>query len=326
MDLTIILDDLMKKFALATERLEPIALGILTLMFGFELLVAIAWRQEDSDPVKILRNKFGMWGGLYLMIFMYRRLLVKINESFIWLASKASGYNEVQPSSMPSIIIKNGLSDLGKLLDSFSPLESVSWLKLGCYILGIIIICYLALEIFIVYLEYSLVTSLIIIFIPFCMFEKTRFMGEKVFSLVISQNIKIFILTFLVTFVTKYLAQPFNGTEPVEVIPYIAGLAGLAFLVSKTAGLSASIIQGTPQLSSGLDVKSFTAGAIAGAVGAGSIAKQAGIGASAGASQGGISGYAKNGYAGGVAGTVAGAIGGGISGAIKGAKNLKNNR
>ncbi|ERT66845.1 putative P-type conjugative transfer protein TrbL [Cetobacterium somerae ATCC BAA-474] len=326
MDLTTILNELMNKFSLATERLEPIALGILTLMFGFELLVAIAWRQEESDPVKILRNKFGMWAGLYTMIFMYRRLLVKINESFIWLAGKASGVEIKNPSGMPSAIIGNGFLELEKLRKNIQFSDMSSWLFLVLLIFGIVIVCYLALEIFIVYLEYSLITSLVIIFIPFCMFEKTRFMGERVFSLVISQNIKIFLLTFLISFITKYLNEPLVENTLGGGLMYIAGLAGLAFLASKTSGLSASIIQGTPQLSSGLDVKSFTAGAIAGAVGAGTIVKQAGIGASAGASQGGISGYAKNGYAGGVVGTVTGAIGGGISGAIKGAKNLKNNR
>lgn len=326
MDLTSILNDLMGKFSLATERLEPIALGILTLMFGLEFLVAIAWRQEDSDPVKILRNKFSLWAVLYMMIFMYRRLLVKINESFIWLAGKASGVEIKNPEGMPSIIVQRGLAELKKAIDPFNFTEADSWIGLLIYIIGIIIVCYLALEIFIAYLEYSLLTSLVIIFIPFNMFEKTRFMGERVFSLVISQNMKIFLLTFLVSFITKYLNEPLQSATLEGAIVYLSGLAGLAFLASKTAGLSTSIIQGTPQLSSGGDIKSFTAGAVAGAIGAGAIARQAGMGASTGATDGGISGYGKGGYAGSLAGSIYGGIAGGISGAIKGAKNLKNNK
>lgn len=326
MDLTTILNELMNKFSLATERLEPIALGILTLMFGLEFVVAIAWRQEDSDPVKILRNKFALWAVLYMMIFMYRRLLVKINESFIWLAGKASGVEMKHPSSMPSAIIENGLEELSKLASPFDILDGSSWLGLLVYVVGMVIVCYLALEIFIAYLEYALLTSLVIIFIPFNMFEKTRFMGERVFSLVISQNIKIFLLTFLVSFITKYLNEPLKTADVEGGIIYLSGLAGLAFLASKTAGLSTSIIQGTPQLSSGLDVKSFAMGAMAYSMGAGSIARQAGMGASTGATDGGISGYGKGGYAGSVAGSIYGGIAGGISGAIKGAKNLKNKR
>ena len=213
MNLSIILNDLMMKFSLATERLEPIALGILTLMFGLEFVVAIAWRQEDSDPVKILRNKFALWAVLYMMIFMYRRLLVKINESFIWLAGKASGVEMKHPSSMPSAIIENGLEELSKLASPFDILDGSSWLGLLVYVVGMVIVCYLALEIFIAYLEYALLTSLVIIFIPFNMFEKTRFMVERVFSLVISQNIKIFLLTFLVSFITKYLNEPLKTAD-----------------------------------------------------------------------------------------------------------------
>ncbi len=303
MDLTIILDDLINKFRLASGRLTDISLGLLTIFIAYEIVTEIAIKR-NRKPIMLIFDNIVKYGFLYWFIIDYENLTQKLNESFIWLAGKAAGTSGIDPQSMPSNIILTGYFELKKL--PIKALEPSTYINLFLFGLGIIVIVYLALQIFITFLEYTVVTSLIIIFIPLNAFALTKEWGSKVWSTLFSQNVKIFVLTFLTNFIVMYLDEPMSENSVKGAIIYISGLLGLGFLTSKTHEVVAGIFSGTPSLGAPTPMQTYK-GAVS-AVGAGMAvgrAVQAGkqVG-SAGLQGAGI-------------GLVTGGIGGAVKGSMK---------
>ena len=302
MDLTIILDDLLGKFRLASGRLEGISLALLTVFLTYEIITEIVFK-KNRTPLTLLLDNTVKYCFLYFSIINYQEVNQKLNETFIWLAGKASGSNGMDPTSMPSMIIKVGGLELRKLILNMDVFELQTYVNIFFYILGTIVLVFLALQIFITFLEYTVVTSLIIIFIPLNAFSFTKEWGSKVWSTLFSQNVKIFVLTFLTNFIMVYLNEPMGEPNFENAITYIAGLLGLVFLASKTHDVVASIFSGTPSLGgvTPKDVGNAAATGVRGAM-AGQQMAQAGM-------QGAGLGLATGGVKGAIAGGMKGALG-----------------
>ncbi len=306
MDLTIILDDLINKFRLASGRLTDISLGLLTIFIAYEIVTELAIKR-NKKPIMLIFDNIVKYGFLYWFIIDYQNLTQKLNESFIWLAGKAAGTSGVDPKSMPSDIIWKGLSELQNL--SFKALEPKTYINVLLFIIGALVIIYLALQIFITFLEYTVVTSLIIVFIPLNAFALTKEWGSKVWSALFSQNVKIFVLTFLTNFIMVYLNEPMSDPSVEGALMYISGLLGLGFLASKTHEVVASIFTGTPSLGAPAPMQVAAAGMAVGRTA--QAAKQIG---GAGA-QGMAVGFATGG--------IGGAVKGGMKASIDKAKEIR---
>lgn len=247
MDLTTMLQDLLQQFLMISSRLQQVSLGLLTTFFGFELVVAIAWKKEDENVIKILSTRIIATYILYMFIRGYRTWTNLLKDSFVWLAGEATGSTSIDPSSDLSNFLSIGIHQLDKFKEVIG-LDPSTWVYLFAWILGIAIFLIIALMIFVIYVEWGLMTGLGILFIPFIIFSKTRWMGEKVWSVIFTQNLRLFFIIVLYNFLYKYLEKPLISSSFSDVLIYLSGVAGIAFMVIKAPQLASGIATGVPTL------------------------------------------------------------------------------
>lgn len=268
MDLSTVLDDLIIKFSNVPTRLKWTALGLCTTFIMWEIIYQIVF-QNNRKPLGLLMDNIKRYIITYFFILNYETIITKINETFIYFAVKGAGGGNQNITGLPSKIIKKGISETNKILEEMSYVDPKTWVYGFIWLVGILIILYLALQIFLAFLEYSAIMAILIIIIPFSLFSVTKEWGTKVYSIIFSQNIKIFMITFLSYFLLEYLNTTINAEDNFSVISYIGGIAGLSFVLSKASELVGGIFTGTPALGgvSGSEFKGMAGSAVGGAIG-----------------------------------------------------------
>lgn len=282
MDLTTILDDLIREFGKIPTRLTDVVMAFIPLFMMIEVVYQLGWREKYTDTLSVIKDNLKLYCWVYWVIINYTEIRDAMNSSVIWLANKATGMPTKELSSLPSAILKNGYIELDKLWDMMTGLsfETVGYFLL--WVLGIIILALFSIQIFLAYLEYSLVVNIAIIFIPLSLWAKTSDWGNKVYPIMFSQNMKIFTLTVVTNFTILYLNRVLNVTDFLSGISYVASLAGLVYINYKVPEMVGGMFSGTPATGG---ANPATVGAVAGAMAGGVTGAMAG---GAGALQNGI--------------------------------------
>lgn len=197
-----------------------------------------------------------------------------------------------------------------------------------------------ALTVIVTYLEFTFAATLSLILLPFAALKPTSFIGEKVFSLVVSYSVRLMVLAFII----GVGHQVFNqiGTDIYN--NYFGWQQGLSFLLAgilylmlamSIPKMAAGLFSGSPSLGAGdaataaggavLAGAGLAMGGLAGANGAMLMASKS----SAAATTAG--GFAKGAYQAGKAGASGGSFGGqasfavpisGLRGAVEGMKGV----
>lgn len=244
MEINIILQQLLAEFSRMPLRLENIVLGLMTTFFGFEIIYSIAWKKEEDNILKILGFKIAHVFILAMIVKDYRNIATKLNESWVWLAGVATGINGQSPTKFIDDIINNGILMSKYYLENINVLNPTTYPNLLLWIIGVVVFMWIAIIIFVTYLEYGLLMGVGILFIPFLIFSKTKFIGEKIWGIIIGQNIKIFFIVVLFNFFSTYLnMDPGEGIE--KNFAYMGGLIGLGFLIRKAPSIAMGMVGST---------------------------------------------------------------------------------
>lgn len=313
------------------------------IIFDFVIAVIFGLLSFENGPnfITLFSNKMFKYGFWLWVISHWRDLITKICSSLVQVGLFAS---EVDTNIMmhPSWFVTKGFSYAGAYFEFaisggktgekssiFSFLSSFDFSFIFKYIIAIItallvILAFfiIALNVFITTAEFYICSALMLIFVPFAVFEKTEKFASQAFSLVISTGTRMMVLCLVLS-----LLEPLMGTNsPVKKIfiykesPSVLAavfcfcLAGtLAYLSVEIPSLASSIVQGGLHLDS-TSVKgavSSTANMAGSAVGG-----VASLGAmTGGGSSRGVSAYRAAANAG--AGTL-GAVGQAVTGFAKG--------
>lgn len=189
-----------------------------------------------------------------------------------------------------------------------------------------------ALTVIVTYLEFTFAVTLSLILLPFAALKQTSFIGEKVFSLVVSYSVRLMVLAFIVG-----VGHTIFNTIGSNIIGNYQGwqqglsfmLAGILYLMLAMSipKMAAGLFSGSPSLGAG-DAAMAAGGAMLagagvamGAVGAAKGAAMMASKTSAAATTAG--GFAKGAYSAGKAGA-GGSLGpvGGFKGAVQGMKSV----
>jgi P-type conjugative transfer protein TrbL len=253
MDLTTVMSELELNFIAISKNLRPTALILLVSLLTIEILWSLVKRKPEDEPMNIVFWKLVTYFWLFFAIQNYQEITKQINDTFLQFVDIALG-GTVQAVG-PSAIIEDGLSQLQKIWDLVKGFSPKTYLNIIIWAFGAIVLVFMALMIFLAYLEYYLLVNLAIILIPFKMLKFTSFMGDKVFNLIISQNIKIMIVTLIGKFVLQTMTKPLVGTgilingakevTPTNAISYVAVLAGMMFLLTKASSMANSFTSGS---------------------------------------------------------------------------------
>ena len=151
-------------------------------------------------------------------------------------------------------------------------------------------------------LEFMLISSIGIIFIPFMLWDGSKFLTEKLIGCVIGFTVKLLVITICIQLCTtgyiELLRKDFTGQWDQVVYTIFISLA-YTILCQSAPVMAVSMLTGSPQLSLGEGMQAVAAYATAGAAG-GFAAKQAGkAGVTAAVQTTGAVANAAGGYAGG---------------------------
>lgn len=329
--------DIMQQFQIVfrsgSNALLPMAGKIFGALATIEIVVSILfWALSGDMRVSKLLEKFMMFGAyIYLIKSLADGSLTKqIFNLFSTAGFTAGGGTALAGTiSDPSSIISLGFTASKPILDHlngmdalFSPVDAF----LSCFSAIIIMFAYfvIALQVFLTYIEFGIVSTLGVILMPFGAWKHTRFMAEKCIGGVISFGIKIMTLSFIIS-VTMPILQRFKlPTDPtIDMnLKMLFAVLAIAIICWQGPALAAAILAGSPSLTAGVGAQGAAAAGMVMAAGAAAAAPAVGAGLSAlkGAAASGLGGAlqgAKDGSSGGSSpmSTVASAVAGGASAA-----------
>jgi len=266
-------------------------------------LAALFWTLDgggDSDILARLIKKTLFVGAFAYLISNWNGLAAIVFNSFAGLGLKASGSgftvaDMMRPGKLAELGLQAGApllqaaSDQMNLTDFLHNLLQIACLGLA-WLLVVLAFFILAIQIFIVLIEFKLTTLAGFILIPFGLFGKSAFMAEKVLGNVVSSGIKVLVLAVITgigSTLFSTFVQDFGSTAPTIEDAMSIVLAALTLLGLGIFGPSVAngLVSGGPQLGAGSAVGAGLAagGALAaGALGAGMAVRGAAALASGG--------------------------------------------
>jgi len=257
-------------------------------------LAALFWTFDnggDSEIISRLIKKTLFVGAFAYLIGNWNGLAAIVFNSFAGLGLKASGTGFTVADMMrPGKLAQTGLDAGAPLLSAASDLMNVTdflhnLLQIAClglaWLLVVLAFFILAIQMFVVLIEFKLTTLAGFVLIPFGLFGKTAFMAEKVLGNVVSSGIKVLVLavitgigsTLFSTFVQDFSAAQPTIEDAMSIVLAALTLLGLGIFGPSVAN---GLVSGGPQMGAGSAVGATLAagGALAGGLmGAGIAAR-----------------------------------------------------
>lgn len=259
----------------------------------------------SDDMIARLIKKTIFVGAFAYIIGNWNSLAAIVFNSFAGLGLKASGGGFSAADLMrPGKLAQTGLDAGQPLLQAASDLMGglgllENAIQIVCLLLAwmLVVLAFfiLAIQMFVVLIEFKLTTLAGFVLMPFGLWGKSAFMAEKVLGNVVSSGIKVLVLAVIVgigsTLFSSFF-QDFGGAEPTigDAMSIVLAALTLLGLGIFGPGIANGLVSGGPQLGAGSAIGAGLAagGAIMGAMAGLSMAARAG-----GALAGGMGAAAK---------------------------------
>ncbi len=273
--LTAVLKEFLSIFKLGQAAISHDAFSLLSILAAIELTLAgLLWAVSGSDAINSLFRKILLISFFVFIIDNYETLLRTVIEGFIYTGkTAATGSVDVFASFQdPSSIIDIGFRATTPIVVHMQTLSlfppPIVDIVLSTFALFLILGAFfiIAIQVFVTYLEFAMISTLALIFIPFGVFQHTAFLTEKTFGAVISFGVKLMVLGLVVS-----VAMPLLKTLELPPDPSFAQLFQMIIVCLAIAGLSwhapslaAGLLAGGPVLSAHSALHTATTGVAAG--------------------------------------------------------------
>lgn len=338
--ITTILEDLERDLSGTINLLQPVAIQLLLWFFMYDLTTALLLAKPGSNPLVILKEKIKVWAFLYAIIYFFKDIMDLIQELFQYFVKVSTGNEPGRLVELPYEVLYLAYSALKQLLDKVEMLSPSTWALFIGFIVGLFIFARICLTVGLVILEYMFMSSLTVVLVPFMMFEKLRFVGDKVVGTLINLNMKIFVIQYLMFYFMKFLREPIEYSAEDGVLGmlensfyWLVAMGMMAIMTMKGNEMAQTLISGVTSFGDSSElVRNAREGiskvgkAAAGAVTAGKTAAGATKGGIEGAIDGGLKGSMKAGGIGAKVGSILGGIGGAAKGGYGAYRNHKNGK
>ncbi|SFI59732.1 P-type conjugative transfer protein TrbL [Caulobacter sp. UNC279MFTsu5.1] len=269
-------------------------------------LAALFWAWAQDDVTARLVKKTLYVGFFAFLIGNFHALSLIVLKSFSGLGLKASGAgisadDFLRPGKLAALGISSckpilqAASELGGFPGFFENIVQIVIL-LAVALLVIVAFFVIAVQIFVVLIEFKLATLAGFVLVPFGLFGRTAFLAERVLGAVIASGVKVMVLAVIVG-IGSSLFSEFNsasaGQPTLEEVLAMA-LAALTLLGLSIfgPGIASGLVSGAPQLGAGAAVGTglTVAGMAMVGVGAAQMVARGGAGLASTASAGGAMG------------------------------------
>lgn len=267
-------------------RLMPEALSLLGKLAILELILVAtwAWFSEDNVAVALLVKLLWLCGFVFL-VSTWPSLTRIVMTSFVTAGLRGGGgVLTVEDFANPAGMARFGLEVTAVLfaqISRFTGFRAVFSLPMmvidGFISLGIVVAFFLmAIQIFITFCEFYLVSMLSLILVPFGVFRHTSFIAERALGTVVSFGIKLMVLAAIMNSAQPILQSiRITSVNPDlnETLSLLLAAWAIALLSWHAPSIAAGMISGAPSLTASTVAHT----ALAGAAGVG-LAGIAGIG------------------------------------------------
>lgn len=274
-------------------------------------LAALFWAWASGEDVIARLVKKTLYVGFFaFLIGNFQGLTEIVLKSFSGLGLKASGAGVSADDFLrPGKLAALGLSACKPILQAASDLggfpgffENIVQILILLIVALFVIVAFfiMAVQVFVVLIEFKLVSLAGFVLVPFGLFGRTAFLAEKVLGNVIASGVKVMVLAVIVGIGSSLFSEftsAASGQPTLEEVLAMA-LAALTLLGLSIfgPGVASGLVSGAPQLGAGAAVG--TGLMVGGMAMAGAAAAQMAVGAGASLAAGGAS-SAASGAAGG---------------------------
>jgi type IV secretion system protein TrbL len=287
--LTLTLQNFITALSGAYGRLASDANSLLSILVGIEVVLLGLWSAlGGGDNVVGVFKRILHIGAWVWIVKSYPTLSKALVDSLIQAGLKAGGgTGDVSLLMDPSRLAGYGLDATAPLTQKLADLGMTDLPDLIVFGFGYLAIlaCFLimAINVFLAVLEYYVFAALAGIFLPFGLFEPTKFLAEKAIGAVVSAGVKLMVLALVTSVIDPvFSAIHFQGPQITfnELWSVFLTVCALMFLCWKAPSLASSLLGGSPHL--GVDHLIQAASApIAAGLAAGAVASRAAAGVSA---------------------------------------------
>ncbi len=267
-------------------------------------LAALFWAWAQDDVTARLVKKTLYVGFFAFLIGNFHALSLIVLKSFSGLGLKASGAGVsaddlLRPGKLAALGVSSckpilqAASELGGFPGVFENIVQIVIL-LAVALLVIVAFFVIAVQIFVVLIEFKLATLAGFVLVPFGLFGRTAFLAERVLGAVIASGVKVMVLAVIVGIGSSLFAE-FNSAAPgqptlEEVLAMALAALTLLGLSIFGPGIASGLVSGAPQLGAGAAVGTGLTVAGMAMVGAGAaqMAVRGGVGLASAASAGGM--------------------------------------
>ncbi len=275
-------------------------------------LAALFWAWAQGEDVIARLVKKTLYVGFFaFLIGNFHNLTLIVLKSFTGLGLKATGAGmSAEDFLRPGKLAALGISACKPILQAASDLggfpgvfENIVQILILLIVALFVIVAFfvIAVQIFVVLIEFKLVTLAGFVLVPFGLFGRTAFLAERVLGNVIASGVKVMVLAVIVG-IGSSLFSEFTGAasgQPTleEVLAMALAALTLLGLSIFGPGVASGLVSGAPQLGAGAAVG--TGLMVGGMAMAGVAVAQMAAGGGASLAAGGASSAAGGGAAGG---------------------------
>ena len=255
--LTLTLQNFITALSGAYGRLASDANSLLSILVGIEVVLLGLWSAlGGGDNVVGVFKRILHIGAWVWIVKSYPTLSKALVDSLVQAGLKAGGgTGDVSLIMDPSRLAGYGLDATAPLTQKLADLGMTDLPDLIVFGFGYLAIlaCFfiMAINVFLAVLEYYVFAALAGIFLPFGLFEPTKFLAEKAIGAVVSAGVKLMVLALVTSVIDPVLsAIHFQGPQITfnELWSVFLTVCALMFLCWKAPSLASSLLGGSPHL------------------------------------------------------------------------------
>lgn len=232
-------------------------------------LAALFWAWASNEDVLARLIKKTLYVGFFaFLIGNFQALSLIVLESFSGLGLKASGAGiSAEDFLRPGRLAALGVSACKPILEAAAELggfpgffENIVQIVILLLVALFVIVAFfiIAVQVFVVLIEFKLVTLAGFVLVPFGLFGRTAFLAEKVLGNVIASGVKVMVLAIVVGIGSSLFSEFTSaaGGQPTleEVLAMALAALTLLGLSIFGPGVASGLVSGAPQLGAGAAV------------------------------------------------------------------------
>ncbi|PZR33238.1 P-type conjugative transfer protein TrbL [Caulobacter segnis] len=232
-------------------------------------LAALFWAWASNEDVLARLIKKTLYVGFFaFLIGNFQALSFIVLKSFSGLGLKASGAGvSAEDFLRPGKLAALGVSSCKPLLEAAAELggfpgffENIVQIVILLLVALFVIVAFfvIAVQVFVVLIEFKLVTLAGFVLVPFGLFGRTAFLAEKVLGNVIASGVKVMVLAIVVgigsSLFSEFTRQAGGQPTLEEVLAMALAALTLLGLSIFGPGVASGLVSGAPQLGAGAAV------------------------------------------------------------------------